>query len=180
MICKHGIREIMKKYLLSLALLVTPLTPSPITAQDLSHRPHEEESGHYDASRDADADVNMMLTKIAKNGKMGIIILGANWCHDSRGLAKHFDSERFQAMLKPRYEIVYVDVGVPQIGNGRNLHIAKRFNLKKLKGTPTVAIINSSGKLLNKKDAPKWRNADSRDEDDIFNHFANFSANVRR
>ncbi len=170
----------MMKYFLTLFFLMAPISLFPIVAQDLSHRPHEEESGHYDASRDADADVNAMLAKIAENGKMGIIILGANWCHDSRGLAKHFDSERFQAMLNPRYEIVYVDVGVPQTGNGRNLHIAKRFKLKKLKGTPTVAIISSSGKLLNKKDAPKWRNADSRDEDDIYNHFANFSANIRR
>ncbi len=170
----------MMKYFLTLFFLMAPISLFPIAAQDLSHRPHEEDSGHYDASRDADADVDAMLAKIAENGKMGIIILGANWCHDSRGLAKHFDSERFQAMLNPRYEIVYVDVGVPQTGNGRNLHIAKRFKLKKLKGTPTVAIISSSGKLLNKKDAPKWRNADSRDEDDIYNHFANFSANIRR
>ncbi len=168
------------KYCLSIIFLIAPISPSLMAAQDLSHRPHEEQSGHYDASRDADADVTAMLAKIAENGKMGIIILGANWCHDSRGLAKHFDSARFQAMLKPRYEIVYIDVGVPQTGNGRNLHIAKRFKLKKLKGTPTVAIISSTGKLLNKKDAPKWRNADSRDEDDIYNHFANFNANVRR
>jgi len=149
-------------------------------AQDLSHRAHEEESGHYDATRDADADVNAMLAKIAENGKMGIVVLGANWCHDSRGLAKHFDSERFQAMLSPKYEVVYVDVGVPQTGNGRNLHIAKRFNLKKIKGTPTVAILSSDGVLLNKKNAPKWRNADSRKEEDIYNHFANFNANTRR
>lgn len=170
----------MIKFLFPLTLLTAAISLSPIAAQDLSHRAHENESGHYDASRDADADVNAMLAKIAENGKMGLVILGANWCHDSRGLAKHFDSERFQAMLLPKYEIVYVDVGVPQTGNGRNLHIAKQFGLKKIKGTPTLAILNSNGKLLNKKDAPKWRNADSRDVDDIYNHFANFSADIRR
>lgn len=151
---------------------------APIYAQDLSHRPQENASSHYDSARDAGADVDAMLAKIAENGKLGIIVFGANWCHDSRDLAEHFNSDRFAEILSLKYEIVYVDVGVPQTGNGRNLDIAKRFGLKKIKGTPTVAILSSSGILLNKKDAPTWRNAYSREENDIFNHFANFSRNI--
>lgn len=148
---------------------------SAISAQDLSSRAHESESGTYDASRDAKSDINALLSNIAENGKYGIIVFGANWCHDSRDLAQHFMSEKFADMLSAKYEIIYVDVGVPQTGNGRNLEWAKSFGLKKIKGTPTVAIISSDGRLLNKKDAPTWRNAYSRPTDDIFNHFANFN-----
>lgn len=151
------------------------IAPIALQAQDLSPRAHESESGTFDASRDAASDVNALLSNIGENGKYGIIIFGANWCHDSRDLAEHFKSERFAQMLSEKYEIVYVDVGVPQTGNGRNLEIAKSFGLKKIKGTPTVAIISSDGRLLNKKDAPTWRDAYSRPTDDIFNHFANFN-----
>lgn len=167
----------MKKLLILLAAfyaLSAPFT-GPLTAQDLSPRAHENNSVTYDASRDAKSDINTLLSNIGENGKYGIIIFGANWCHDSRDLAEHFMSERFAKMLSAKYEIVYVDVGVPQTGNGRNLDLAKNLGLKKIKGTPTVAIISSDGRLLNKKDAPRWRNAYSRESDDIFNHFANFN-----
>lgn len=167
----------MKKPLILLAAfcaLSAPFT-EPLTAQGLSPRAHENNSVTYDASRDAKSDINTLLSNIGENGKYGIIIFGANWCHDSRDLAEHFMSERFAKMLSAKYEIVYVDVGVPQTGNGRNLDLAKNLGLKKIKGTPTVAIISSDGRLLNKKDAPRWRNAYSRESDDIFNHFANFN-----
>jgi len=124
-------------------------------AQDLSLRTHEVESSHFDSTRDANADVDAVLAKIAENGKMAIIVMGANWCHDSRGLAKHFETPRFQAMLSPKYEIVYVDIGHPQVGRGRSIDIARRFGFKKIKGTPTVVIISSDGLILNKKTAPK-------------------------
>ncbi len=163
----------MMKSLTILALSMGAVSIS-VTAQDLSHRTHEYEDSVYDASRDANADVKALLNRIASNRKLGIIVMGANWCHDSRTLAKWFESERFQNMLNPKYEIVYVDVGVPQTGNGRNINIAKDFGIKKIKGTPTIMIIDHNGLLLNKKNARKWRNADSRKEDDVFHHFANF------
>jgi hypothetical protein len=130
------------------------------------------ESGHvYSESRDASADVDAALARSAANGKRVIIVMGANWCHDSVGLASWFETPRFAAMLAPKYEIVYVDVGTPQSGEGRNLDIAKRFGAKKIKGTPNVLILSPNGKLLNKKDAPTWRNAASRSEEDIYRYF---------
>jgi Thioredoxin-like len=126
----------------------------------------------YDPSADAKGDVNAALTRAAASGKRVIIVLGANWCHDSIGLAGWFATPRFAAMLSSKYEIVYVDVGMPQTGNGRNLDIAKPFNAKKIKATPTVLILSPHGALLNKKDASSWRNAASRNEDDIFLYFA--------
>jgi hypothetical protein len=78
-------------------------------------------------------------------------------------------------MMRDRYSIVYVDVGTPQIGQGRNLDIARRFGIKKVKNTPLVMTISADGKLLNsKKDAISWRNAASRSEEDIYRYFATF------
>jgi thiol-disulfide isomerase/thioredoxin len=128
----------------------------------------------YDPSADARVQTNVALTRAAINNKQVIIVMGANWCHDSISLAGWFETPRFKDMLGPLYEIVYVDVGEPQTGHGRNLDIAKRFGAKSIKGTPTVLILSSEGKLLNKKDAPSWRNAASRSEDVIYTYFADF------
>ena len=125
----------------------------------------------YDESRDAAADVDAALIHAAASGKRVIVVMGANWCHDSQSLGRRFEIPRFAAMMQPRYEIVYVDVGKPQTGNGRNLDLAERFDAKKIKGTPTVLILSPQGKLLNKKDAGSGRNAASRSEDDVFAYF---------
>ena len=53
-------------------------------------------------------------------------------------------------------------------GWGRNPAVPKRFKFK-IKGTPTIAVLDADGNVLNRKAAPKWRNAASRSDDDIYN-----------
>lgn len=133
------------------------------------------EATAFFAERDANADVDLALAEAKVSGKMVVVIMGANWCHDSVGLAGWLDTPRFLKMIKDRYEVVYVDVGTPQTGNGRNLDIARRFGIKKVKGTPLVMLVSADGALLNsRKDAASWRNAASREEDAIFAYFADF------
>lgn len=55
------------------------------------------------------------------------------------------------------------------VGRGRNPDVAKRFGFKKIKGTPTIAVVDAQGRVLNRKAAPKWRNAASRSDDEIYN-----------
>jgi thioredoxin-related protein len=132
------------------------------------------EAKRYDTTRDARADVSAALSRAKAANKRVILVMGANWCHDSKALAGWFESARFKAMLTPRYEIVYIDVGKPQRREGRNIEIAQGYGIKKIKGTPTVLILSPDGVLLNKKDAPTWRNVASRSEDAIFAYFAEF------
>ena len=157
----------MKKYLASLVplmlILASPAHAGPVAEAKL-----------YNAARDARADVAAALARAKAGNKSVILVMGANWCHDSKALAGWFETPRFKAMLTPRYEIVYIDVGKPQRREGRNIEIARGFGIKKIKGTPTVLILSPDGELLNKKDAPTWRNAASRSEDDIFRSFAEF------
>ena len=45
-------------------------------------------------------------------------------------------------------------------------------NLKKLPGIShlaAIAVLDADGNVLNRKAAPKWRNAASRSDDDIYN-----------
>ena len=134
--------------------------------------PAHPEATLYDAARDARADVAAALDRAKAANKRVILVMGANWCHDSKALAGWFETPRFKAMLAPLYEIVYIDVGKPQRREGRNIEIARGYGIRKIKGTPTVLILSPDGELLNKKDAPTWRNAASRSEDDIFRSFA--------
>jgi thiol-disulfide isomerase/thioredoxin len=150
---------------------VVDMTASPSPVLPVMNAAHPQ-ARPFDAKAIADIDVSSALIRAALANKRVIIVMGANWCHDSIGLAGWFATPRFAAMLSSKYEVVYVDVGVPQTGNGRNSDIAKRFKAKPVKGTPTVFILSPQGKLLNKKDAGSWRNAASRSEDDIYRYFA--------
>jgi thiol-disulfide isomerase/thioredoxin len=119
------------------------------------------EAALYDPARTASADVDAALARARTSNKRVMLAMGANWCHDSKALAGWFETPRFKAMLAAQYELVYVDVGM----KNRNIDIAQRFGIKAIKGTPT---------LLNKKDAPGWRNAASRSEDEVFAYFQTF------
>jgi thiol-disulfide isomerase/thioredoxin len=161
--------------MMALALLALTLAQVPVamTAAPLSGSVSEHpEARPFDSKEDAKAKVDAALSRAKAGNRLALIVMGANWCHDSRALAGWFATPRFAGMIASRYELVYVDVGY----RDRNLDIARRFGFKELKGTPTVLIVDGSGKLLNKKDAPRWRNAASRREDAIYRAFAEFTA----
>ncbi len=154
-------------------------TEAVMPSQDLPDS--DIESGEMDlhpearpfAERDsAMADVDAALVRAAESGKRVIVVMGANWCHDSRGLAGWFATPRFSEMLNVKYETVYVDVGTPQSGEGRNIDVAQRFGIESQENTPMVLVLSADGKLLNsEEDAKSWRNAASRSEDAIFTYF---------
>jgi Thioredoxin-like len=162
-------------FFLSLLLAAAPVTePQPVPSAPSEHKANPEASA-FAPDRNAQADVDRALADAQQSRKTVLVILGANWCHDSVGLAGWLDTPRFADLMRDRYNIVYVDVGTPQIGQGRNLDIARRFGIKKVKNTPLLMVISPDGKLLNdKKDAVSWRNAASRSEDDIYRYFAAF------
>lgn len=148
--------------------LASPLA-GPVDQAEAAH----PEARPFDPKANAKAEVDAALARAKANGKYALIVMGANWCHDSRALAGWFATPRFAAMLGQRYELVYVDVGY----RDRNLDVARRFGFKAIKGTPTVVIVSGEGKLLNgKKDAASWRNASTRGEDEIYRAFAEFTA----
>lgn len=132
--------------------------------------------GHPDATpfvatANAKADVAEALRVAKAEDKFGLIVMGANWCHDSRSLAGLFQTPRFQTLLGDNYSLAYVDVGQKD----KNLDVAKDFGLSTIEGTPTVFVTSSSGKVLNLDDAPTWRDAASRDSDDIYAYFAKYT-----
>ncbi|QUL37764.1 thioredoxin family protein [Erythrobacter sp. JK5] len=133
------------------------------------------EAESYLVSDDAEADVDAALARASENGKRVLLVMGANWCHDSRALAGWLSTERFTALIEREYELVFVNIGMPQRGDGHNLGIAQRFGLKELPGTPNLLVLTGDGKLVNAETATTWRDAASREEDAIYDELAMLS-----
>ncbi|HEV2598921.1 thioredoxin family protein [Sphingopyxis sp.] len=149
------------------AAALLPLTA--VTAAETRTLPGVDDAYKTDAFiADPMPAIDAALAKAKLSGKPVLLVMGTGGCHDSAWLANLLATDRF-APVRARYEIVYADIGMPHIrGLGRNPDVAKRFRFK-IKGTPTVAILDAGGDVLNRKVAPKWRNAASRSDDDIYN-----------
>ncbi|MEQ3639347.1 MAG: thioredoxin family protein [Alteromonas sp.] len=103
-------------------------------------------------------DVIDAQKKAVENNKLLLVVLGAQWCHDSTGLASHFESEALQPILEKYYTTLLVDVGL--LEDRRN--ITKRFDYPIYYATPTVMIVEpNTGTLLNRASMARWAHADS-------------------
>jgi hypothetical protein len=129
--------------------------------------PAHPEARSYAESANAMGDVDAALARAGANGKRVLLVLGANWCHDSRALAGWLETPRFAALTAERYEVVFVNVGMPQTGDGHNLDVARRFGLAEVPGTPALLVLTAEGSAVNLDTAASWRNAGTRSEDAI-------------
>lgn len=112
--------------------------------------------------------VDNALSFVKGSDKRVLLVMGTNRCRDSAYFANMIDTPRFVEEVARRYRVVFVDVETSQTGQRRNLDVARRFGFEKIEGTPTVAILDADGHVLNRKAAPKWRNAASRSDDEIY------------
>jgi len=130
------------------------------------------EARSYHVSDNASADVDAALARARQSGKRVLLVMGANWCSDSRALAGWLATDRFAALIEQKYELVYVDIGMPRAGDRPNLAIARRFGVPALPGSPNVLVLTSDGVLLNPTTATTWRNAGTRTDDAIYDELA--------
>lgn len=120
---------------------------------------------------DARAEVTAALDRAATDGKRVILVFGANWCHDSRGLADHFRQDDLRAVLDEHYEVVWIDVG----WRHRNLDIAREYGVWTVYGTPTVLVIDPEIGLVNRGTMHSWHTAYSRDHANVVRYFRQLS-----
>jgi len=159
-----------------LRLAAAPLALALMTSA-CAHTPHggggQAETTHpegaiFDPSIDAHGAVDNALARAAANDRLVLVVMGANWCHDSRALTSYLMEPDLTALLEAHYEAVYIDVGLPQTGDGFNLDIAERFGVTS-EGTPNVLVIGSDGSLLNtQENVVSWRNSASRSTQEVY------------
>ncbi len=142
-------------------------------AVEAAFKPHDHDNDPrpFDAARNAMADVNAALIAAQASGKNVLLVLGGNWCHDSRGLAAKFERDELAEVIAESYELVYVDIGY----RDRNLDVPARFGVMELFGTPTVLIVSPEGDLLNRDSVHDWRTADSKPYDETLSYFERFA-----
>jgi thiol-disulfide isomerase/thioredoxin len=137
---------------------------------------NDAEPRPFDESADAMTDVEAALLASKASGKPVLLVLGGNWCHDSRGLAAKFALAPLAEIIDRGFHQVFVDVGY----RDRNLGVAKRFGVETLLGTPTILIISPDGALINADSVHDWRTADSRSMTEAIAYFSAYAADPAR
>ena len=160
----------MRILLFALAFLLSACSTASFAGEGTSHHAGHDEPRPFMADRDAHADVDAALARARKHGTLALIVMGGNWCHDSRGFAAALERPETAALVADKYELVWVDVGRKVL----NQDVAHRFGLDGTPGTPTVVIARGDGTVLNRDTAPTWRNAASRSHGDIHAELASF------
>lgn len=127
----------------------------------------------YQPSADVMADVDRTLAAARDSDKLALIVMGATWCHDSRGLVKRFRDERVSGVIDDKYEVLFVDVG--HLDTAREVN--RRFGMPAIYATPTVMIVDPETEILkNARTMHVWRNADSISYPDTRDYFVREAA----
>lgn len=124
----------------------------------------------FDEQADARAAVDAAFANAAADGRKVLMILGGNWCHDSRALARRMTAPALAALIEENFHTVFVDVG----RRDRNLWLPRRFDVGPLAGTPTVLISDAAGALLNRERIFELTTADSQTVDAITDYFESY------
>lgn len=151
---------------LALALAGCATTKAEPTAE--AHPVTYPEATSYAVTANPMDDVDAALALAAEHDTRLLMVMGANWCHDSRALAGWLGTERFKSLIDEHFELIFVNIGLPQTGDGHNFDIARRFGLNELPGTPNLLVVTPEGLLVNSDTATTWRDAASRSEDAIY------------
>lgn len=153
--------------------LVAVIAMLLLTTACSTHTSHYGESV-YVSSDNPMLDIQSTLDNAKANNKLLLVVMGAQWCHDSRGLANNFAKEGLSELLADNYEVVFVDVGYY-----KDLRtISQRFNQAHYFATPTVMIIDAqTERLINAKDMHIWGSADSISLSKYIEYFETYANN---
>ncbi len=117
----------------------------------------------YDATRDAQADVQAALATAVKEHRNVLVDFGANWCPDCRALDVMFHSAQVEPLLQKDYVVVAVDVGE----FNHNLDLAGQYVDLQTSGIPALVILKSDGTLLTATDNGSFSNARTMDPSQV-------------
>ena len=131
---------------------------------------HASNFNGFDKTVDAKWQIETVKAVSAETGKLSLVMMGANWCHDSEALYEALASPELSNFIADNFNVAFVDVGQKD----RNLDIARSFGLDGIKGTPTVILLSPEGEVLNLESAVAWRNSANRSNDDIRTELQSF------
>jgi len=138
------------------ALVALALTAGNAVLADDAPIPAKESGELYLPSDDAMADVRNALSAARDSDKLVLVVMGANWCHDSRALASRLYLEPLNTLIDEHYETVFVDVGF--LDKGKD--VISSIGPPVYYATPTVLIMDPvSDRLVNADNRHQWGDA---------------------
>ncbi|MFT5674378.1 MAG: hypothetical protein ACI808_000294 [Paraglaciecola sp.] len=145
---------IRKSVMCLVIILSASFIASTLAADDMPVLPEYR----YAPSNTVLDDVNEKRNAAISKNKRLMVVFGAEWCHDSRGLSQRFSRPKINAILQKKYEIVFVDIGYLTTG----FKAIQQLNQPIYYGTPAVLIVDpKTNTLLNESTIMHWTNADS-------------------
>jgi len=150
--------QLLKHFQTMVSLFVTlALSAGLLTVNADEPTTSPEESGElYLPSKDAMANVTATINAAKESNKLTLVVMGANWCHDSRALASRLNQEPLKTLVNENYQTIFVDVGF--LDKGKD--VINRLGPPVYYATPTVLIVDPvNGRLVNAQDRHRWADA---------------------
>jgi hypothetical protein len=127
-----------------------------------------QRSGEKYVPGDSLASISSAMVTAGNNNKLVLVIMGANWCHDSRALASRIENLPLSNIIGEHYETVFVDVGY--LDKGKD--VITSLGVPIYYATPSVLIVDPvSRKLINADNRHQWGNAANINMDDSVTYF---------
>lgn len=128
----------------------------------------------FQPSDDPLAEVQQALSRAGESNRRALVVLGANWCHDSRALATRLQRSPLADVIQDHYELVLVDVGFYEQGRG----VVQQFGIPHFYATPTVLIIDpATGQVVDDTERHMWGNAYRISMDESVDYFEKWATN---
>lgn len=98
----------------------------------------------YNESANPKDDIAAAITAAKTQNVPVVLVFGANWCPDCRGLSELLEKSASAAKFAQDFKIVKINVG----NFDTNLDVAKQYGNPIEIGIPGAAFLTSDGKLL--------------------------------
>ena len=98
----------------------------------------------YGDPAEAPGEIAAALAAASKDHKRVILVFGGNWCYDCHVLDATFRSKQIAPLVNENYHVVHVNVG----DYDKNLDLTKKYEIPLDKGVPSLAVLDSDGKLI--------------------------------
>ena len=127
-------------------------------------QPTKLDKNLYPKNADAKAEIKEAVAKAAKEHKRVILVFGGNWCYDCHVLDLAFHQPDVQPIVDKNFEVVHVDIGGEE---KKNEDVIAQYKIPIDKGVPSLAVLESDGKLLYSQQNGEWESFRSLDPDDV-------------
>jgi hypothetical protein len=118
------------------------------------------------------ANLDAATARARAENKLLMVVMGANWCHDSRAFIDRMAEPGLQKLVDERFVVERVNIGYFDYIRG----VVQRWDVPVIYGTPTVLVVEpDSNQVLNRPSLAYWRNAESISLHDTLGYFEAFA-----